>query len=168
MSGEVPQKVIGFSPPRRRPGSPGEGHTVVMGSPPSADVWLDERITLGASSIDGNGLFFAASVPVASVVIRLGGSLVSTERLQALIETARHDPEALFIDTITIDEGEHLVLPPRTPVHFATTAATPRSGTSRRTSSQRRARSSPARRPPSTTGHSPALPVFTWPARAGR
>jgi len=96
-----------------------------MGSPPSADVWLDERITLGASSIDGNGLFFAASVPVASVVIRLGGSLVSTERLQALIETARHDPEALFIDTITIDEGEHLVLPPRTPVHFGNHSCDP-------------------------------------------
>lgn len=55
----------------------------------------------------------------------LGGRLVSTAELEVLIAEADADPEAPFVDTITIYRDQHLVLPPRTPAHFANHSCDP-------------------------------------------
>ena len=44
---------------------------------------------------------------------RLGGSLVSGAELQAALAAAASDPAHPYIDTITVDDDLHLVLPPR-------------------------------------------------------
>lgn len=92
---------------------------------PPAAVWLDERITVRASPIEGLGLFFDECIPAAVVVIRLGGRLVTTDELGSLIEAASDDSDAPFVDTITIHEDEHLLLPPNTAVHFGNHSCDP-------------------------------------------
>jgi hypothetical protein len=57
--------------------------------------------------------------------LRLGGRLVSTAELDALIATANADPDAPYVDTTTVDEGTHLVMPPRTVAHFANHSCDP-------------------------------------------
>lgn len=85
--------------------------------PPPADVWLDERLIVGDSVIEGRGLFFSTDTAAGTIVIELGGRLVSTAELEILIAEADTDPQAPFVDTITIYPDQHLVLPPGTPVH---------------------------------------------------
>ncbi|HUF97749.1 MAG TPA: hypothetical protein VMM60_06425, partial [Ilumatobacter sp.] len=60
-----------------------------------------------------------------TVVIRLGGRLVSSAELTAMIAVAEGDPEAPYVDTITIREDEHLVLPADTPIHFGNHSCEP-------------------------------------------
>ncbi|HUF33929.1 MAG TPA: hypothetical protein VMN58_12055, partial [Acidimicrobiales bacterium] len=72
---------------------------------------MDDRLAVGESPIEGRGLFFSTDVPSDTVVIRLGGRLVSSAELTAMIAVAEGDPEAPYVDTITIREDEHLVLP---------------------------------------------------------
>ena len=57
--------------------------------------------------------------------MQLGGRLVPTGQLEALIADADADPQAPFIDTITIYPGRHLVLPPGTPAHFGNHSCDP-------------------------------------------
>lgn len=89
------------------------------------DVWLDDRLAVGDSPIEGRGLFFSADVPSDTVVIRLGGRLVSSAELIAVIAAAQGDPAAPYVDTITIREDEHLVLPPGTRIHFGNHSCEP-------------------------------------------
>lgn len=57
--------------------------------------------------------------------MRLGGRLVLTSQLETLIADADDDPDAPYIDTITIYPDQHLVLPPRTPAHFGNHSCDP-------------------------------------------
>ncbi len=93
--------------------------------PPPADVWLDERLIVGDSVIEGRGLFFSTDTAADTIVIELGGRLVSTAELEILIAQADTGPQAPFVDTITICPGQHLVLPPGTPVHFGNHSCDP-------------------------------------------
>ena len=68
-----------------------------------------------ASLIEGKGLFALARIPAGAAVSRLGGRLVSGTELRAVFDAAASDPEHPYIDTITVDAGIHLVLPPRRP-----------------------------------------------------
>lgn len=52
-------------------------------------------------------------IPAGTVVSRLGGRLVSTAGLTAIFKAAASDPDHPYIDTITVDEDLHLVLPSR-------------------------------------------------------
>lgn len=96
-----------------------------MTTPPPADVWLDERLIVDESVIEGRGLFFSTDIAAATAVIELGGRLVSTAELESLIGEADADPQAPFVDTITIYADQHLVLPPGTPVHFGNHSCDP-------------------------------------------
>lgn len=60
-------------------------------------------------------MFARAPVPAGTVVSRLGGRLVSSRELQdALAEAARADDHP-YVDTISVSEDLHLILPPGTP-----------------------------------------------------
>ena len=92
---------------------------------PPTDVWVDDRIVVGRSTIDGTGLFAASDIPKRSTVIRLGGRLVTSEELGRLIESADAEPALPFVDTITVFENRHLVLPPGIVVHFGNHSCDP-------------------------------------------
>lgn len=79
---------------------------------------------MGDSSIEGRGLLATEAVPAGTIVIRLSGRLVLTAELRALIEAA--DARAApYVDTITVDDGTHLVLPPGTSAHFGNHSCDP-------------------------------------------
>jgi len=65
--------------------------------------------------IQGRGLFALKPIPARTVVSRVGGRLVSGAELQAAFDAAARDPKHPYIDTITVDDDVHLILPPRRP-----------------------------------------------------
>lgn len=94
-------------------------------SPPPTNVWADRRIVVRRSSIEGSGLFAGDDLREGIVVLRLGGRLVTSAELAALIAQTNHDPDAPYVDTITILEDLHLVLPPGTLLHFGNHSCDP-------------------------------------------
>lgn len=88
-------------------------------------MWVDERLVVDDSAIEGRGLFFSSDLPAGTAVIGLGGRLASTSTLEALIAAANADPDAPFVDTITIRDDQHLVLPPNTLAHFGNHSCDP-------------------------------------------
>ena len=86
---------------------------------------MDERLTVTDSPIEGRGLFFSADLPSATVVLRLGGRLVSSAQLSGMIAVADNDPSTPYVDTVTVHRGQHLVLPPGTPIHFGNHSCEP-------------------------------------------
>lgn len=94
-------------------------------SPPPTTVWADDRVVVRSSSIEGRGLFAAEDVREGTVVLRLGGRLVTSVELAELIANANCDPDASYVDTITVLEDAHLVLPPATPAHFGNHSCDP-------------------------------------------
>jgi uncharacterized protein len=101
------------------------GHTVGVERVPHERVWLDEHIAVGDSVIEGNGLFATADIPSGAIVIRLAGHLVSTEELAELLGRTGADPSTPYVDTLTIDEDSHLVLPPGSAIHFGNHSCDP-------------------------------------------
>ncbi len=63
-----------------------------------------------ASAIEGQGLFAIKRIPRGEIVSRLGGQVVTTAGLHRLIDESAH-----YVDTITVGDDQHLVLPPGTP-----------------------------------------------------
>jgi hypothetical protein len=86
-----------------------------MTSPPDPDCWLCPGVEVRRSPIAGRGAFATAPIPAGAVVSRLGGQLVSHRRLRELFAAAAGEPGHPYIDTITVGEDLHLVLPPRRP-----------------------------------------------------
>ena len=82
---------------------------------PAPDCWLHPHVEVRDSPIQGRGLFALEDIPAATVVSRIGGRLVSTAELQAAFDAAARDPEHPYIDTITVADDVHLILPPRRP-----------------------------------------------------
>ncbi len=70
-------------------------------------------------------MFFTEDSAANTVVIRLGGRLVSSARLESLIAAADADLDARYVDTITVFEDAHLVLPPNTLLHFGNHSCDP-------------------------------------------
>lgn len=93
-------------------------------SPPVA-VWIDDRLVVGDSPIEGQGLFFTRGVRSGTTVMGLGGHIVSSAALDALIQGTVADPGAAYVDTITVNEDAHLVLPPNTLIHFGNHSCDP-------------------------------------------
>jgi uncharacterized protein len=93
--------------------------------PPRIEVWSDDRVLLRDSPIEGRGLFAEDGFDEGDVVLRLAGRLVDSVELQALFDAAAKDPLAIYIDTITVFEDVHLVLPPATMLHFANHSCDP-------------------------------------------
>ena len=92
--------------------------------PPGEDVWVDGRLVVRDSGIEGRGLFFTEDVPAGTLVIRMGGRLVSSVELDELI-AANISGLAPYVDTITVDDDAHLVLPPGGIVHFGNHSCDP-------------------------------------------
>jgi uncharacterized protein len=86
---------------------------LVTAPAPEPDCWLHPDVEVRTSAIQGNGLFARAPIPAGTVVSRVGGRLVSGAELQAAFDAAARDPEHPYIDTITVDDDLHLILPPR-------------------------------------------------------
>ena len=86
-----------------------------MVTAPEPDCWLHPNVAVRTSTIQGNGLFARAPIPKGTVVSRLGGRLVSSAELQSAFDAAARDPAHPYIDTITVDDDLHLILPPRRP-----------------------------------------------------
>jgi hypothetical protein len=77
------------------------------------------------SVIEGDGLHASDDLAAGTVVIRLGGRIVSSADLEELIAAADTDPDAAYVDTMTVYEDAHLVLPPRTIAHFVNHSCDP-------------------------------------------
>ena len=75
--------------------------------------WLHPDIEVRRSDIEGSGLFAARPLPADTVVARLTGSLVSTSELLRRLASATE-----YVDTICVDDDQHLILPPGQPIHF--------------------------------------------------
>ena len=82
--------------------------------------WVHGAVAVEHSAIAGRGLFARAPLPQGLVVIRLGGRFVGTEELQRLIETSED-----YVDTLTVFEDVHLVLPPATAAHYGNHSCDP-------------------------------------------
>jgi SET domain-containing protein len=92
---------------------------------PPAGVWVDDRVVVRRSPIEGSGLFAREPIAEGTVVVRLGGHVVTSAVLTELIDAADRDPDAPYVDTITVDDDAHLVLPPGTAVHFGNHSCDP-------------------------------------------
>ncbi|HEX4787226.1 MAG TPA: SET domain-containing protein [Actinospica sp.] len=84
-------------------------------TPPDADCRLHPDVEVRTSAIEGKGLFARAPIRAGTAVSRLGGRLVSGAGLRAAFEAAARDPARPYIDTITVADDAHLILPPRRP-----------------------------------------------------
>lgn len=93
--------------------------------PPPVQVWADDRVTIRDSPLEGRGLFTIGKIAEGEVVLRLGGRLVDGMELDRLLDVAASDPDASFVDTITVFENAHLVLPAATMLHFANHSCDP-------------------------------------------
>jgi uncharacterized protein len=93
---------------------------VSIAEPPPPDVWVHPATAIGPSPIAGRGLFATADLAAGTLVIRLGGRLVSDAELAALI--AAPGP---YVDTAEVAEDVNVVLPPGSPAHFANHSCDP-------------------------------------------
>jgi uncharacterized protein len=92
---------------------------------PPAHVWLDPAVTVARSSIEGSGLFTTSDVQTGRVLVRLGGRLVHTDELARLIAEANADPRLPYVDSVSVFDDLHLVLPPATVAHFGNHSCDP-------------------------------------------
>lgn len=88
---------------------------------------MHPALTLGRSEIAGRGLFASEDIAAGTVVLRLGGRLVSGDELTGLLRAACAGPRngQPFVDTIAVDEDRHLVLPPGTAAHWGNHSCDP-------------------------------------------
>jgi uncharacterized protein len=82
---------------------------------PEPDCWLHPDIEVRPSRIAGEGLFTRVPLPAGTAVSRLGGRLITGAELQELFVRAGQHPDSPYIDTITVTDDLHLVLPPGRP-----------------------------------------------------
>jgi uncharacterized protein len=101
-----------------------EAPAVGFADPPPT-VWVHPGVARDRSAIDGEGLFARQDLDVGTVVVRLGGRLVSSTELDALLSTASTEPNGSYVDTITVYEDAHLVLPPGTAAHWCNHSCEP-------------------------------------------
>ena len=92
--------------------------------PPPSEIWADDRVTVRRSPIEGEGLFAAEDVAAGTSLLRLAGRLVPSAELDGVIAAAQRGGST-YVDTITIYEDAHLVLPPLSIVHFANHSCDP-------------------------------------------
>jgi uncharacterized protein len=81
---------------------------------------VHDAVVVRDSVIAGQGLFAQTALEEGTVVIRVGGWLVGTDELRRHIETAGH-----YVDTLTVFEDVHLVLPAATTVHYGNHSCEP-------------------------------------------
>jgi hypothetical protein len=82
--------------------------------------WVWESVIVSDSAIAGRGMFTNQALEPGRVVLRLGGRLVSTDELARLIRNSDR-----YVDTVTVFEDVHLVLPSGTTVHYGNHSCEP-------------------------------------------
>jgi uncharacterized protein len=92
---------------------------------PPSQVWAHPALRIGRSQIAGRGLFATEDLAAGTVVLRLGGRLMGTHELEALLDVARADTGARYVDSITVYEDRHLVLPSGTAAHWCNHSCDP-------------------------------------------
>jgi hypothetical protein len=92
---------------------------------PPIDVWAHPALVVRPSRIAGDGLFAITDLKEGDLVLRLGGRLVSTAELDALISEADASVDGVYVDSITVFDDAHLVLPSGTLAHFANHSCDP-------------------------------------------
>jgi hypothetical protein len=90
-----------------------------------AGVWVHEVVRVGPSGIEGRGLFATEALGAGTAVLRLGGHLVDSAALARRIDVADADPDAPYVDSISVDDDLHLVLPTGTAAHFGNHSCDP-------------------------------------------
>lgn len=80
---------------------------------------------VGPSPIAGLGLFARADIPPDTIVSRLGGRLVTGRELRQIFAEAAQRPSHRYVDTITVGEDLHLVLPAGQPSHYGNHSCEP-------------------------------------------
>jgi hypothetical protein len=100
------------------------GHTEGVEEPPG-EIWVSDRVTVAPSAIEGLGLHALDDLAPGMVVIRLAGRLVSSGELAEILAAADIDEDAPPVDTITVYEDRHLVLPSATVVHYGNHSCDP-------------------------------------------
>src|SRR5689334_14048347 len=79
---------------------------------PESDCWLHPDVEVRSSAIAGQGLFACAPIAASTAVSRLGGRLLTWPELRDMLSEAAKQPDHPYIDTITVTDTLHLVLPP--------------------------------------------------------
>jgi len=92
---------------------------------PEAECWLHPDVEVRPSSIAQLGLFARAAIAPGTIVSRLGGRLVTGTELQQIFIEAARQPDPPYVDTITVGEDLHLVLPPGQPNHYGNHSCDP-------------------------------------------
>jgi SET domain-containing protein len=92
---------------------------------PPIDVWAHPALVVRPSRIAGDGLFATTDLSKGELVLRLGGRLVSTAELDALIAEADASEHRPYVDSTTVFDDAHLVLPSGTVAHFANHSCDP-------------------------------------------
>jgi uncharacterized protein len=87
---------------------------------PDEHPWVDEVLVVAESHISGEGLFASERIECGRIVIRLGGRLVTTSEVQDLLVNASH-----YVDTLSVCDDLHLVLPSGTKVHYGNHSCDP-------------------------------------------
>jgi hypothetical protein len=70
-------------------------------------------------------LFAGAPIAAGERVLSLGGRLVDDVTLAALLDQARVSPEGVYVDSIAVGPGRHLVLPRGSIAHFGNHSCDP-------------------------------------------
>ena len=91
-----------------------------MIAPPPAECWLHPGAEIFRSPIAGSGLRTTVPIAAGEQVARLGGRLVSTADLDALVAASD-----VYVDSITVDADAQLVLPLGTKNHYSNHSCDP-------------------------------------------
>jgi uncharacterized protein len=97
----------------------------IRDEPPPVEMWVSDKVAVAPSAIDGQGLYATADLDAGTVVIRLAGRLVSSAELAEILGSAQADGGSAYVDTITVFEDRHLVLPSGSVVHFSNHSCDP-------------------------------------------
>jgi hypothetical protein len=96
-----------------------------MADVPPESIWVHSHVAVRDSDIEGEGLFATEELAADIIVLRMSGRLVSNSELAHLIAYANADPSHVYVDTLTIYEDAHLVLPPGSTAHFGNHSCDP-------------------------------------------
>jgi hypothetical protein len=92
---------------------------------PELECWLHSGVGIGPSPIAQLGLFARVDIAPGTAVSRLGGRLVTSTELQQLFADAAERPGHPYVDSITVGEDLHLVVPPGQPNHYGNHSCDP-------------------------------------------
>jgi hypothetical protein len=87
--------------------------------------WVHHAIDVRTSPIAGKGLFSKESIPAGTIVMRLGGQVITRSELKLLFNEAANRSDSPYIDCISIEDGIDLVLEGGEIVHYGNHSCDP-------------------------------------------